>query len=46
MTEQHQEPNVEEPLVEQTAPESAETPDTPEAQLAAAEAKVAELQDA
>lgn len=46
MTEQHQEPNVEETLVEQTAPESAETPDTPEAQLAAAEAKVAELQDA
>ncbi len=46
MTEQHQEPNVEETAAEQTTPPAAPTADTPEAQLAALEAKVAELQDA
>ena len=46
MTEQHQEPNVEETTAEQAAPQTNPTPDTPEAQVAALEAKVAELQDA
>ena len=46
MTEQHQEPNVEDTTAEQTAPPAAPTADTPEAQLAVLEAKVAELQDA
>ncbi|MFM8338830.1 MAG: nucleotide exchange factor GrpE [Fluviibacter sp.] len=46
MTEQHQEPNVEETTAEQAAQQDTATPDTPEAQVAALEAKVAELQDA
>ena len=49
MTEQHPEPNVEETLYEPAATESATAPDTPEApeaRIAALEAKVAELQDA
>ena len=49
MTEQHQEPIAEDTAADQAAPEAAtaaHTPDTPEALLAAAEAKVAELQDA
>ena len=46
MTEQHQEPNAEDIAAEQAAHESAAAADTPEAQLAALEAKVAELQDA
>ena len=46
MTEQHQEPNVEETTHEPAATESASAPDAPEARIASLEAKVAELQDA
>jgi molecular chaperone GrpE len=47
MTEQHQEPIVEENAATEAAAESTqETAATPEAQIAALEAKVAELQDA